>query len=140
MAVRLSKQASRATGKVQLPPGYEVITGSFALKFEFKKPGDMLAGKVVRTDSIELKKGKQSRTSRVIEVETDDGVKYALWEAAALRGLFDEVDVGDEIAVQYLGEKKITGQRNPMHDFACGFKSRPGNHRAKPAAKKSAKK
>jgi len=54
-------------------------------------------------------------------VKTDKET-VAVWESAALRALFDEVEPGAEIFIQYKGEKKIKGQKNPMHDFVAGIK------------------
>ena len=144
MAVKLSKQASRATGKVHLPPGYEVITGSFALKWDFTAM-PLLEGTVIRLDTLELKRGgrsKEVRSARVMEIETKTGEKYAVWESAALAGFFDQAQKGDQVGITYEGERKIPGQRNTMHDFKAGIKpnGRLPQQTAKTAPKKAAKK
>lgn len=119
--VRSAKKAATPRVNVVIPEGYEVIAGSFGTKWDYEQM-PILEGIVTRKDTLDVGKGRNKRAADVMEVENVQG-KFSIWKSAALGAFFDKAQIGDSVAIAYLGEKKVAGQRNPMHDFSAGIKA-----------------
>ncbi|KXA97306.1 hypothetical protein AKJ38_01560 [candidate division MSBL1 archaeon SCGC-AAA259I14] len=69
-----------------------------------EEAGDQLLGEVTRTG--------RGPNGRLLEVKTQEGEKYVLWEKVALQDLFDRVKAGDRIGVRFLGEEESSSGRS----------------------------
>lgn len=120
------KQKTKA-GRVLLPAGFEAIQtgGNFAPTWDMKK-NPVIQGVVVGIK--ELKKGgKIKNDTRILTIKQANGEEVSVWESASIRAVFDTAQEHGvnkcEVAFAYAGEKKIKGQRNPMHDISGGIKA-----------------
>lgn len=121
--------------RIELPSGYEVIAGSGGgLPWDMKKLR-ILEGTVVLVKDIP-KVGKMKKDTQLMEVKTDDGKVYTIWRSASIAALFEQADEGDEVAFAYNGEKKIPGQRNPMHDITGGIRKATTRRAVKKTARR----
>lgn len=138
-----------AWNNVQLPAGFRAITsGAYGEQWDYEN-NPLLQGTVAsEVREVEMGKGRDKRTSRVVTIKSsDDGKSYTLWESASLKAFFDHLRVGQEVAVVFHGYKDV-GRLQPMKDFegaftdedadAIGAEDEPLPRR--PAAKKAAKK
>lgn len=111
-----------STKKVSLPAGFKAIGGFGGDSWQPKKPGDTVQGKFVGTKKVKVpKKGKREgyeRNLHTIATKTGD---VQVWQSAGLRAL-ESVKKGTQVAIVYLGKKKIPGQVQPMRDYAVGTK------------------
>lgn len=109
--------------KVELPAGFKAIQGGgdFAPSWDWKKQ-PVIEGIMHGIRSVKLpKKGKiPAREVQVYTIRTKDG-DVGVWESAGLRAL-KEVKKGKQVAIVYLGQKKIKGRPQPMRDFQVGVK------------------
>lgn len=102
-----------------IPEGMKQMGGGYAPTWTPEDIGDTIHGIVsALPKDLTLNKGKRNEnTTRVMEVTTMEGDRFAVWDSAVLSDLFDEVNVqgeGIEIFIQYdgLGKKK-PGQNPP---------------------------
>lgn len=105
----------------QLPKGFTAISrGGDSWKPE--KPGDSVIGKMVGVKTVDLPKNGRipARTLNVYSIETKEGVR-SVWESGGLKALA-EVKKGAQVAIVFVGLKKIKGQTNPMREFVVGTK------------------
>lgn len=103
-----------------IPEGYKITSTNFAAPWDYKK-NNILEGEVVEIKEVK-KGGKIKKDTRIMTVQNGSGEPVAVWESSALRVLFDQVEEGSEIFIKYRGERKVKGQKNPMHDFVAGIK------------------
>lgn len=112
-------------GRVLLPSGFEPMqSGDFAPTWDMKK-NRTVQGVVVGIK--ELKKGgKIKNDTRILTIKQPDGTQISVWQSASIRAVFDtaeQLGVNKcEVAFAYMGERRIKGQRNPMHDIVGGIK------------------
>jgi hypothetical protein len=142
-------KAAPAWSKVQLPAGFRAITmGAYGEEWEYEKH-PLLQGEISsEVREVSAGKGKDKRVSRVVTVKSsDDGKSYTVWESASLRVWFDNLHVGQQVAIAFHGYKDV-GRPQPMKVFegaftdedadAVGAEEEPTPRR--PAAKKPAAK
>lgn len=112
-----------AKAKVQLPSGFKAIQGGgdFAPSWDWKKH-PVIEGIMQGIRAVKLpKKGKiPAREVHVYTIRTKDG-DVGVWESAGLRAL-NQVKKGKQVAIAYLGQKRIKGRPQPMRDFVVGVK------------------
>jgi hypothetical protein len=113
---------SKRWNGVQLPSGYEAIAvGEFGQPWDFEQH-PLLEGVVsgdVRT--VEAGTGKNKRESRVVTIKSDDGALFDVWESAALRGFFEQIEDGVPVAIAFQGYRDI-GRPQPMKVFQAGIR------------------
>lgn len=129
MVTRTSKKP--ATRKTTAPPrmpsfappkGYKTLplgTGDFGTTHDWEAE-NVLEGVVVEVKNVEIKDGRKTKTTRVMTINTDNGVK-SVWEATKLRALFDEPPIGKKVYIQFMGIIPIKGRKNGMKDFAVAI-------------------
>ena len=123
MAKTAKKTAPKATATALpasegIPEGFEQIGGGYAPTW---KPDEIqvLHGPVtgdVRT--VEMTIGRKKQERRCMEVtQKKSGVRFTVWESAALGALFDQIAVtgeGPEVYIRFEGLGKAkTGQNAP---------------------------
>lgn len=67
------------------------------------KPGDVLAGEVKARRTLTI---REKKDSELIVIETKNGQLCTVWWSTVLKRLFDQVKVGDVVAIKYLREEK----------------------------------
>ncbi len=115
----------RETHRAQLPEGFEAIEGSFAPSWDFDEM-PVIQGEVTRLEYVETGVGRDRRTVRVMDIKTPSGERFAVWESAGLRPLFDRAGKGAIVAAAYTGEVEVKGRKQPMHGFQVGIKQEGG--------------
>lgn len=114
-----AKASKNQTNTAPQPPkGMKVIHGGYAKTWNVDEM-PVLEGKVSEgPKTVTLNKGtKKEADRRCVEVTTDDGSRYTLWESAGLAGLFEklaeaELPVKVWVAFRGLGTAK-KGQNAP---------------------------
>ena len=142
---KTNKPAPKGKGNkwasVQLPEGFKPITGGeFGVPWDFESIPTLCG--VVQGDirTVEQGKGKDKREARVITIENeDDGIRYDVWESAALRGFFDKVAEGMRVSVIFQGYRD-TGKQSPMKVFVGAIAEDDLPDDDAPPARKTAKK
>ncbi len=136
------KTASRTENmkwaKVQLPDGYTAIaSGDFGEEWLYEDE-PVLEG-IVQGDirEVEVGKGREKKSTRVLNVKTEGGQVYAVWDCAALKGFFDTVQSEDWVAIAFQGYRDV-GRPQPMKIFSAGIYGRADvDANEKPARKAS---
>jgi hypothetical protein len=105
-----------------VPAGFKQLGGGYADSWN-PEPGDVLIGSVTgEIRSLEVKRGRKTVTTRVMEVTEDEtGKRYSVWDSATLSPLFDELQgydggpVGTGIYIKFdgLGKSKGKGMNPP---------------------------
>ncbi len=128
VAKKAAKKApvKRSAPRVELPPGYETIAGSFGgQQWDVEKMPNLEGIVDKNKDDLTVGSGRNKKTQSLVEVKTDSGT-YTVWKSAALYAFFDEVEEGDSVCLIYQGLRKIAGQKNPMKDIIAGIKPKRG--------------
>lgn len=113
-----AKKGTKGVKVGALPKGFKPITGGKGSSWAYRDE-PTLSGTLLKFGEVPSKY-KKGETQRFAEIKRDgDGATITVWESAGTRPLF-ELKKGKRIAVAYLGEKKIKGRKQPMHDFAVG--------------------
>jgi hypothetical protein len=74
------------------PKGMKMIEGGYAKSWNVEE-FDTISGKVSEgPKTVQLTQGKKTVDRRCIEVKTDDGERYTVWESAALGALFAAIE------------------------------------------------
>lgn len=120
MAKKSKKLSKQSSPMFDIPEGYSIISTNFAAPWQYKK-NPVLEGEVVEIKDVK-KGGKIKKDTQIMTVKPQDGEMVAVWKSAALNVLFDQVEAGSEIYIKYKGEKKVKGQKMPMHDFVAAIK------------------
>jgi len=128
--------ASQEYAKVQLPAGFApVMNGEFGEEWEYTATPLLVGAIVGEIRSMVVGKGRSAHETKVVNVANDeDGVIYAVWESAALRGWFEaigKVPEGTRVAVAFQGYRDV-GKPEPMKVFVGSIEEG-----AVPAAPKS---
>lgn len=112
---------NKAWSHAALPEGYAPINnGEFGERWEFEKM-PVLEGVVVGdAREVETGTGKNKRTSQVVTVRSADGKSYDVWSSASLRGFFERVEDGSEVALVFKGYRDV-GRPQPMKVFEAGI-------------------
>lgn len=123
-AKRARKTAAAGNGAarptVALPAGYAPIHADFGVKWDYESQ-PLLEGVIDgELREVESGTGKNKRVSRIMSIRTDAGVLYDVWDSAALRGLFDQAEVGQRVAIAFQGYREIAGRSQPMKLFSAG--------------------
>jgi len=122
------KQAEAALPDVEdIPEGFEQIGGGYAPTWRPEEHGKLLHGRVTGgVRDVELIIGKKKEQMRCMEIQQKkSGVRYTLWESAALGELFESIkDTGEgpEIYVRFDGYGKKKGKNNPPKLFTVAIK------------------
>lgn len=114
------KSVKHSSPMFDIPSGYKITSTNFAPPWEYKK-NTTLEGEVIEIKDVK-KGGKIKKDTRIMTVRNGSGDPVAVWESSALRVLFDQAEEGSEVFIKYHGEKKVKGQKNPMHDFVAAIK------------------
>lgn len=107
------------------PKGMKPLVGGFAKTWDVEE-FDTLQGKVgAAPKSVTLNKGTKKETDRrCVEVTTEDGERYTLWESAGLVPLFDAMaeQAPCKIWVKFTGLGTAKKGQNPpkLFDAAIG--------------------
>lgn len=114
----------KAVKTAQLPKGYEPIT-AFAPSWQYEEE-PLLEGTIKSFGEHTVIRGKgrnaREETQRTCIVERKDGTVVTVWESATLRGLFDECEEGEQIAIAFQGLGVAKPGQNPPKLFAVGYK------------------
>lgn len=102
----------------KLPEGYQDLSGG-GQEWE-PVQNDKLVGTCLRVKEIKKGTGKVKNDTRIMSVETENGV-FMVWESAMLRDLFDAVTPGDGVFIQFTGTEE-NGTDNPTKMFTVGLK------------------
>jgi hypothetical protein len=110
-----------------IPEGFEQIGGGYAATWKPEEHGKLLHGPVTGgVREVELTIGRKKQTRRCMEVtQKKSGVRYTLWESAALGELFDqivELGEGPELYVRFDGYGKKKAGQNPPKLFTVAIK------------------
>lgn len=81
---------------------------------------------------VEKRTGLGQKNSSMYILEQPDGETIGVWETAALKTKFENVSIGDEVKIDYLGKVK-SKSGNSYHNFDL-FR-RPGNATAADSTK-----
>lgn len=109
-----AKSKSNAKSRTQLPAGFKPLDPRGAQwKFETQP---ILRGVRGKVKELTLKRGTpEEYDTRVLNI-TETGTKkvYSVWESATLAALFDDVEEGTEVQIEFLGfGVKKPGQNAP---------------------------
>ena len=112
---------SKRWSKVQLPDGFTaIIAGDFGEVWEFEEE-PLIEGIVVGdVREVETGKGRNQRTSRVVNVKLESGRTLAVWCSAALEGFFDKLYDGAYVAIAFQGYRDV-GKPQDMKVFVGGI-------------------
>lgn len=116
----MAKAKATTTPQSQpLPEGFKQIGGGYAATW-IPEEGDVLQGETTsEVKTVEMTQGRKKIERRCFELMDDDsGLRYTIWESAALGDLFDTlVDLGSGVTVYIrydgLGNIKKPGQNAP---------------------------
>lgn len=116
-----AKQAPQAPVRGQLPEGYRKLNAGYAPSWE-PEPGDILEGEVKAVREVEMKRGRKTVTTRAMEIETENGEAFTVWEAAMLSELFTEAQPGAQVFIMFEGvsDKAKPGQQ-PAKMYTSGI-------------------
>lgn len=110
--------------KPQLPSGFKPISGGSGTAWDYKAE-PVLEGKLVSITEFESKfkdpATKKFKKQKRAVIQRKDGSEVGVYESAGTRPLFD-VKKGKQVAIVFLGTKKIKGRAQPMKEFAVGVK------------------
>ena len=84
------------------------------------KPGDSLLGKVIKRDKIPT--SRKDKAGNVIEsdmvvIEDAAGKRWTVWEKTALNKFFEDVKVGNQVGLMFVGEKATKKGLNPFKNI-----------------------
>lgn len=130
-----AKQSNK-WASVQLPDGYTaIVNGDYGQEWDFEEM-PLLVGVVVGDiREVEAGKGRDKRMQRVIALKNEaDGITYTVWDSASLRGWFDVIEDGSEVAVAFQGYRDV-GKASLMKVFIGSIVEQE-----KPARRTAAKK
>ena len=111
-----------------IPEGFEQIGGGYAPTWKPEEHGKLLHGPVTGgVREVELTIGRKKQTRRCMEVtQKKSGVRYTLWESAALGELFDQIVTegeGPELYIRFDGYGKKKAGQNPPKLFTVAIKA-----------------
>lgn len=113
--VKKSRGNSGTSSNSSVPAGYKEIKGKMSNAVVWKK-GVRVEGKIVAIRDIP-KRGKMKKPTQMIDIaDIKTGEIVSVWHSAAIDAVF-KMKKGAQILLVYAGEKKIPGQKNPMHDI-----------------------
>ena len=99
-----------------IPAGMKQMGGGYAATWTPVDVGDSIHGFVTAMPKdVTMNKGtRKENETRVMEITNQEGERFAVWHSATLGPLFDAVEDGMEVFIQYdgLGKKK-PGQNPP---------------------------
>lgn len=110
---------------VQLPAGFKPIAGDYGQDWDYEND-PLLVGTISgETRVVESGKGKNLRTSRVVNVvDESTGVIYAVWESASLHAWFDAIMPDDRVAIVFKGFRP-SNKGNDMKVFYGSIEPKP---------------
>jgi len=74
-----------------------------------RKPGEELAGEIVRMDVVKTRHGMTA----IVDIEDEEGETWGVWIGAQLgEKLYDPYDVGDSVIITYQGTEETEGGNN----------------------------
>ena len=86
--------------------------------WEFEQQGDWVSGTVSQFRNVTAKDRRGNmRETRVMILDTMDG-DVAVWETAQLTELFNDLNRGDEVYLEYDGKQTLENG-NTMNKFIC---------------------
>lgn len=107
----------------QLPKGFKAISG-LGSTWDFEKE-PCIEGKIVTFGEVQSRykdpETKKFKMQKNCTIELKDKSTRTVWESAALRSLFDQKE-GAQVAIVFLGRKKLEGRKEPMKNFLVGVK------------------
>lgn len=118
----MARKTERVFPKSEMPEGYRRTAGNFPQIHDFKKE-PILTGIVQEIKTVAMKmRGKASETRIMSVAQHETGEISAVWESAALQGLFDEAKKGDDVFIKFTGMIRVKGRAQPMKGFDAGIK------------------
>ncbi len=110
-----------------VPEGFRPLGGGYGESWN-PEPGDILTGPITgAVREIEVKRGRKTVNTRVMEVTDSEGGRHTVWDCATLSPLFDEVQgmgadaVGVEVWMQFDGIGKKKPGQNPPKLFTAAI-------------------
>ena len=123
---KTAKAPKEKTARVQklghnLPKGFTAISGGG--NTVVWEEGVVVTGIVQEVKEITLKNVRkgQKPTARLMRIKTKEG-EMAVWEKAALVGLFDKVKKGNAIYIECIGMGEAKKGQNAPYLFNAGMK------------------
>ena len=100
------------------PVGGEATDRNWPPKGETLSVGDSIEGKYAsKNENIGVNK------SNVYVIETKEGEKVGVWGNTVLDARFENIEIGAQVAIEYLGTKPSKKTGKPYHDFFVGVES-----------------
>ena len=85
--------------------------------------GELFEGIVRGIRTVSVRRGREVVKARLMTVMTQHEI-CTVWESAALSGLFDTAQVGDDICIEYLGDVEMPSPKSPMKDYRVWVRPR----------------
>lgn len=113
-----AKRSKKGVAHAVLPEGFQAI-GGFAQSWEYEKE-PLLVGTITGFREVTVKRGRKEEPVNTCTIEREDGTLVTVWESATLRGLFEQCEEGQMVAIAYQGIGKAKKGQNPPKLFAVG--------------------
>lgn len=123
------KTTQHKKAEINIPKGYTIVPLSdMEDSHDFEKI-PVLEGKPTGIKPVTVHKGKKNEyQSRILGVQTEDGVVKGVWESSKLTPFFNKIEADlkkkkpeiSSVYIQYLGLVDV-GQAQPMKDFAVAI-------------------
>ena len=121
---KASKNQASTAPRAAIPKGMKVIEGGYAKSWDVEAL-PILTGKVEHAPKVvTLRQGKKEVERKCMEVRTDDGERYTVWESAGLIPLFENVteNAPCTVWISFRGYGTAKKGQNPpkLFDVAVG--------------------
>jgi hypothetical protein len=120
------KSVATVTASAALPAGFAPVTaGSFPATHDFKREST-LRGIVQEKKTVPQRRGsKTEEVPLLVVANSETGELTSVWHSAALSGIMEQADKGDEVFIRFDGVKKLKGKKT-LKQFTCGIMPRKG--------------
>lgn len=96
------------------------VSRDFPEALRLNEVGELFTGVVNSIKTV--RQGKKRRKVKVVVcTEQDTGQMWSVWQSASLNTLMSRIRVGDTLAIQYLGERKLSKKRS-IRDYRSAIK------------------
>ena len=111
-----------------VPEGFKQLGGGYAPTWAPENIGDILQGVITSAPrEVTFKQGRKEVQRHVMEVTSNDGERFAVWQSATLGELFSQVaELGDKaigtgVYLEYNGLGKKKAGQNPPKLFTVAL-------------------